>query len=67
MLRFYYIGDTDPESKLAIENGHLWSWAGFMAAHIWDINFAALDDDCSTFTAVPHSARFPLSRVMFSI
>ena len=33
-LRFYYIGDTDPESKLAIGNGHLWSWAGFMATHI---------------------------------
>ena len=39
-LRFYYIGDTDPESKLAIGIGHLWSWAGFMAAHIWAINFA---------------------------
>ena len=39
-LRFYYIGDTDPASKLAIGNGHLWSWDGFMAAHIWAINFA---------------------------
>ena len=39
-LRFYYIGDTDPASKLAIENGHLWSWGRFMAAHIWAINFA---------------------------
>ena len=40
VLRFYYIGDTDPESKLAIGNGHLWSWDGFMAARIWAINFA---------------------------
>ena len=39
-LRFYYIGDTDPASKLAIGNGHLWSWDRFMAAHIWAINFA---------------------------
>ena len=41
-LRFYYIWDTDPASKLAIGIGHLWSWAGFMAAHIWDINFAVI-------------------------
>ena len=30
--------DTDPNSKLAIGIGHLYSWAGFMAAQIWAIN-----------------------------
>ena len=30
-LRFWYVGDTDPASKLAIGIGHLWSWARFMA------------------------------------
>ena len=41
-LKLSYVGDTAPESKLAIGIGHLWSWAGFMAAHIWDINFAVI-------------------------
>ena len=35
-----YGGDTDPNSKLAIGIGHEWSWARFMAAQVWAINFA---------------------------
>ena len=38
-LKFWYAIDTDPNSKLAIGIGHLYSWAGFMAAQIWAINF----------------------------
>ena len=34
------MGDTDPERKLSIGIGHLWSWATFMAAQLWAINFA---------------------------
>ena len=39
-LRFWYVGDTDPASKLSKGIGHLWSWAWFMAAQLWAINFA---------------------------
>ena len=35
-----YVGDTDPERKVSKAIGHLWSWAGFMAAQLWAINFA---------------------------
>ena len=34
------MGDTDPERKVSKGIGHLWSWAGFMAAQLWAINFA---------------------------
>ena len=34
------MGDTDPESKLSKEIGNLRSWARFMAAQLWAINFA---------------------------
>ena len=34
------MGDTDPERKLSIGIGNLLSWATFMAAQLWAINFA---------------------------
>ena len=34
------MGDTDPERKVSKGIGHLRSWAGFMAAQLWAINFA---------------------------
>ena len=37
-LKFWYVGDTDPQSKLAKGIGHLRSWVGFMAAQTWAIN-----------------------------
>ena len=39
-LRFWHVRDTDPASKHSKGIGHLWSWAGFMAAQLWAINFA---------------------------
>ena len=33
------MGDNDPHSKLPVGTGHFWSWAGFMAAQIWAINY----------------------------
>ena len=39
-LKFLYVGDTEPQSKLTIGICHLWLWARFMATQIWDRNFA---------------------------
>ena len=39
-LRFWHVRDTDPASKHSKGIGHFWSWAGFMAAQLWAINFA---------------------------
>ena len=39
-LKFLYVGDTEPQSKLTIGICHLWLWARFMATQIWAINFA---------------------------